>query len=48
MKLIKLTIFLFIPVILFFGCLKVNSNVIINKDCMVILEEDGLMSDMVI
>ena len=48
MKLIKLTIFLFIPVILFSGCLKVNSNVIINKDGSGILEEQVLMSDMVI
>ena len=48
MELIKLTIFLFIPVILFSGCLKVNSNVIINKDGSGILEEQVLMSDMVI
>ncbi|MEE9572510.1 MAG: hypothetical protein V3W20_05655 [Candidatus Neomarinimicrobiota bacterium] len=48
MKLIKLTIFLFISVILFSGCLKVNSNVIINKDGSGILEEQVLMSDMVI
>jgi hypothetical protein len=48
MKLIKLTILLFIPVILFSGCLKVNSNVIINKDGSGILEEQVLMSDMVI
>ncbi len=48
MKLIKLTILLFIPVILFSGCLKVNSNVIINKDGSGILEEHVLMSDMVI
>ena len=48
MKLIKLTILLFIPVMLFSGCLKVNSNVIINKDGSGILEEQVLMSDMVI
>jgi hypothetical protein len=48
MKLIKLTILLFIPVILFSGCLKVNSNVLINKDGSGILEEQVLMSDMVI
>jgi hypothetical protein len=48
MRLIKLTIFLFIPVMLFSGCLKVNSNVIINKDGSGILEEQVLMSDMVI
>ncbi len=48
MKLIKLTILLFIPVILFSGCLKVNSNVIINKDGSGTLEEQVLMSDMVI
>ncbi len=48
MKLIKLTILLFIPVLLFSGCLKVNSNVIINKDGSGILEEQVLMSDMVI
>jgi hypothetical protein len=48
MKLLKLTIFLFIPFILFSGCLKVNSNVIINKDGSGILEEQVLMSDIVI
>lgn len=48
MKQIKLTILLFIPVILFSGCIKVNSNVIINKDGSGILEEQVLMSDMVI
>ncbi len=48
MKLIKLTILLFIPVLLFSGCLKVNSNVIINKDGSGILEEQVLMSEMVI
>jgi len=48
MKIIKLTILLFIPVILFSGCIKVNSNVIINKDGSGILEEQVLMSDMVI
>ncbi|MCH6573809.1 MAG: hypothetical protein IH795_01195, partial [Bacteroidetes bacterium] len=48
MKLIKLTILLFIPVILFSGCIKVNSNVIINKDGSGILEEQVLMSDMVV
>jgi len=48
MKPIKLTIMLFISVILFSGCLKVNSNVIINKDGSGILEEQVLMSDMVI
>ena len=48
MKPIKLTIMLFILVMLFSGCLKVNSNVIINKDGSGILEEQVLMSDMVI
>ena len=48
MKLIKLTILLFIPVILFSGCIKVKSNVIINKDGSGILEEQVLMSDMVV
>lgn len=48
MKMIKLTISLFIPVILFSGCLKVNSNVIINKDGSGTLEEQVLMSDAVI
>lgn len=48
MKLIKFTILLFIPVILFSGCLKVRSNVIINKDGSGILEEQVLMSDIVI
>lgn len=48
MKLIKLIIFLFIPVILFSGCLKVKSNVVINKDGSGILEEQVLMSDAVV
>jgi len=48
MNLRKLTIFLFVPVVLFSGCLKVNSNVKINKDGSGILEEQVLMSDMVI
>jgi len=48
MKLIKLTILLFIPVILFSGCIKVRSNVVINKDGSGILEEQVLMSDAVV
>lgn len=48
MNLCKLTILLFVPVVLFSGCLKVNSNVNINKDGSGILEEQVLMSDMVI
>ncbi len=48
MKLIKLTILLFITVIFFSGCIKVKSNVIINKDGSGILEEQVLMSDMVV
>lgn len=48
MKLINLTLLLFIPVILFSGCIKVKSNVIINKDGSGILEEQVLMSDMVV
>ncbi len=48
MKLIKLIILLFIPVILFSGCIKVKSNVVINKDGSGILEEQVLMSDAVV
>jgi len=48
MKFIKLIILLFIPVILFSGCIKVRSNVVINKDGSGILEEQVLMSDAVV
>jgi hypothetical protein len=48
MKALKISFLVLLPVILFSGCLKVDTKVNINKDGSGILEEQVLMSDAVI
>jgi hypothetical protein len=48
MRLIKLAILLFIPGILFSGCIKVTTKVNVNKDGSGTIEEQVMMSDVVI
>ena len=48
MRLIKLAILLFIPAILFSGCIKVNTKVNVNKDGSGTIEEQVMISDVVI